>query len=79
MRLDRGDKFELDKMVGTATNGRIRQAFSVVNGVQDLGLNSTTASNAGSECGTIEFTREDVDALLNEKMKYKNKYNYKVS
>lgn len=66
-------------MVGTAINGRIRQAFSVVNGVQDLGPNSNPASIAGSECGTIEFTREDVQALLNEKMKYKNKYNYKVS
>ncbi|TXG67355.1 hypothetical protein EZV62_008630 [Acer yangbiense] len=64
-------------MVGTATNGRMRQAFSVVNGVQDLGLSSNPTSNAGSECGTIEFTREDVEALLNEKMKYKNKYNYK--
>ncbi|KAJ0103338.1 hypothetical protein Patl1_04392 [Pistacia atlantica] len=37
-----------EKMVGTANNGRLRQAFSV-----------------------------DVQALLNEKMKYKNKYNYK--
>ncbi|XP_031270349.1 kinesin-like protein KIN-14N [Pistacia vera] len=66
-----------EKMVGTANNGRLRQAFSVVNGVQDLGPNSNPASIAGSECGAIEFTREDVQALLNEKMKYKNKYNYK--
>lgn len=75
------DKEEIsaEKMVGTANNGRIRLAFSVVNGVQDLGPNSNPASIAGSECGTIEFTREDVQALLNEKMKYKNKYNYKVS
>ncbi|XP_044487386.1 kinesin-like protein KIN-14N isoform X1 [Mangifera indica] len=73
------DKEEIsaEKMVGTANNGRIRLAFSVVNGVQDLGPNSNPASIAGSECGTIEFTREDVQALLNEKMKYKNKYNYK--
>ncbi|KAK9209530.1 hypothetical protein WN944_001897 [Citrus x changshan-huyou] len=64
-------------MVGTANNARIRQAFSVVNGIQDLGLSSNPASNAGSECGTIEFTREDVEALLSEKMRYKNKFNYK--
>ncbi|KAK2639444.1 hypothetical protein Ddye_027239 [Dipteronia dyeriana] len=74
---DREEKFGAEKMVGTATNGRMRQAFSIVNGVQDLGLSSNPTSNAGSECGTIEFTREDVEALLNEKMKYKNKYNYK--
>ncbi|KAJ4726157.1 Kinesin-like protein [Melia azedarach] len=74
---DKEQKFGAEKMVGTPNNGRIRQAFSVVNGMQDLGLNSNPASNAGSECGTIEFTREDVEALLNEKMKYKNKFNYK--
>ncbi|GAV87783.1 Kinesin domain-containing protein [Cephalotus follicularis] len=64
-------------MVGTDTNGKVRQAFSIVNGGQDLALNSAPGSNTGSECGGIEFTREDVDTLLNEKMKYKNKYNYK--
>ncbi|XVF70519.1 hypothetical protein PTKIN_Ptkin11bG0168100 [Pterospermum kingtungense] len=64
-------------MVGTANNGRVRLAFSLVNGSQDLGPNSEPASNAGSECGGIEFTREDVEALVSEKMKYKNKFNYK--
>ncbi|MBA0785830.1 hypothetical protein Gotri_006815 [Gossypium trilobum] len=64
-------------MVGTANNGRLRLAFSLVNGSQDLDLSSAPASNAGSECGGIEFTREDVEALVNEKMKYKNKFNYK--
>lgn len=76
---DKEQKFGAEKMVGTANNARIRQAFSVVNGIQDLGLSSNPASNAGSECGTIEFTREDVEALLSEKMRYKNKFNYKVS
>ncbi|XP_057992396.1 kinesin-like protein KIN-14N isoform X2 [Hevea brasiliensis] len=64
-------------MVGTATYGRMRQAFSIVNGEQELAPTSAPPSNAGSECGGIEFTREDVDALLNERMKYKNKFNYK--
>ncbi|PKI67640.1 hypothetical protein CRG98_011853, partial [Punica granatum] len=65
-------------MVGTATAAlRARQAFSVVNGGQDLCPNSAPQSNAGSECGGIEFTREDVEALLNEKVKTKNKFNYK--
>lgn len=66
-------------MVGTATNGRSRQAFSVVNGGQDLDPNSAPASNAGSECGGIEFTREDVEALLNEKPKRKDRFNLKVN
>ncbi|XP_062170285.1 kinesin-like protein KIN-14N [Alnus glutinosa] len=66
-----------EKMVGTANNGRSRQAFSVVNGGQDLCPNSAPASNAGSECGGIEFTREDVEALLNEKPKRKDRFNLK--
>lgn len=76
---DKGQRLGFEKMVGTANNGRLRLAFSLVNGSQDLGPNSAPVSNAGSECGGIEFTREDVEALVNEKMKYKNKFNYKVS
>ncbi|KAF5727986.1 kinesin-3 isoform X1 [Tripterygium wilfordii] len=64
-------------MVGPTHNGVVRRAFSVVNGGQDLLPNSNPPSNGGSEYGGIEFTREDVDALLSERMKYKNKYNYK--
>lgn len=64
---------------GTPNYGKIRPAYSVVNGGHDLDQNSTPASIAGSECGTIEFTREDVEALLTERMRYKSKFNYKVS
>lgn len=58
-------------MVGEMTNnGRIRPSFPV----KDL------TSNEGSEYGgPVEFTREDVEALLHERIKYKSKYNYKVS
>lgn len=66
-------------MVGTARNGRVRHAFSVVNGGQDLGPSSAPASNAGSECDGIEFTREDVEALLNERPRRKDRFNLKVS
>ncbi|ESQ54555.1 hypothetical protein EUTSA_v10024503mg [Eutrema salsugineum] len=56
-------------MVGEMPNGgRIRQAFP---GTKDL------TSTEGSEYGPVEFTREDVDALLHERIKYKSKYNYK--
>ena len=75
---DKGQMLGFEKMVGTANNGRLRLAFSLVNGSQDLGPNSAPVSNAGSECGGIEFTREDVEALVSEKMKYKSKFNYKV-
>ena len=45
-------------MVGEMTNGgRIRQSFP---GARDL------TSTEGSEYGPVEFTREDVDALLHE-------------
>ncbi|KAL1203039.1 Kinesin-like protein KIN-14M [Cardamine amara subsp. amara] len=55
-------------MVGEMTNnGRSRQAFPA----RDL------TSNEGSEYGPVDFTREDVEALLHERIKYKSKYNYK--
>lgn len=73
--VDKRRKIGLGKMVGPANSGRTRQAFSVVNGGQE---NGGPPSSAGSECGGIEFTKEDVEALLNEKMKGKNKFNLKV-
>ncbi|KAI3702946.1 hypothetical protein L6452_28700 [Arctium lappa] len=66
-------------MVGAANGGRIpRQVFSVVNGGQDPVMQLVgPGSSAGSDCGAIEFTREDVEALLNEKIRTKNKYSLK--
>ena len=67
-------------MVGTPINGRTRPAFAVVNGGHDHhGPSSDPPSNAGSDYGVVEFTREDVEALLNEKSKRKDRFNYKVS
>lgn len=60
----------------TGTRTQTRQAFSVVNGGQDLPPLSGPPSNFGSDCGAIEFTKDDVDTLLNEKLK-KN-LNYRV-
>ncbi|KAK6151763.1 hypothetical protein DH2020_014398 [Rehmannia glutinosa] len=59
------------------TGIRVRRAFSVVNGAQDQPQISGPPSNSGSDCGIIEFTKEDVEALLNEKLRIKNKFNYK--
>ncbi|XP_010482874.1 PREDICTED: kinesin-like protein KIN-14N [Camelina sativa] len=65
-------------MVGAmANNGRIRSASPVTNGSKDLTPNSAPASTTGSEYGPVEFTREDVETLLNERIKYKSKFNYK--
>ncbi|PIN19618.1 Kinesin (KAR3 subfamily) [Handroanthus impetiginosus] len=58
----------------TGTRTQTRQAFSVVNGGPPT---SGPPSNSGSDCGVIEFTKEDVEALLCERLKIKNKYNYK--
>ncbi|XP_061361242.1 kinesin-like protein KIN-14N [Gastrolobium bilobum] len=75
--LDKGLQFGVEKMVGTPINARERQAFTVVNGGHDLGPSSAPPSIAGSDYGVIEFTREDVEALLNEKAKRKDRFNYK--
>lgn len=77
--LDKEQLVEAEKMVETPINGRTRQAFKVVNGGHELSPNSAPPSNAGSDYGIIEFTREDVEALLNEKAKKKDRFNYKVS
>ncbi|XP_057460845.1 kinesin-like protein KIN-14N isoform X1 [Actinidia eriantha] len=74
---DKRRKIGVSKMVGPANGVRARQAFSVVNGGQDLAPASGPSSNAGSECGIVEFTKEDIEALLNEKSKTKNKFNLK--
>ncbi|KAM0040280.1 putative minus-end-directed kinesin ATPase [Helianthus debilis subsp. tardiflorus] len=72
---------DLKTMVVTANGSRTpitpRQAFSVVNGGQDPGLRSGPGSIAGSDCGGMEFTREEVDALLNTKIRTKDKFNLK--
>ena len=64
-------------MVGPASTGRVRQAFSVVNNRPDVTAASDMGSAEGSDCGIVEFTKEEVDALLNEKLKGK-KFDLKV-
>lgn len=65
--------------MSTANNWRFRPAYAMVNGGPDLAPNSAPASNAGSECGDVEFTREYVEALLNERPKRKDRFSLKVS
>ncbi|KAL8237803.1 hypothetical protein R6Q59_018884 [Mikania micrantha] len=68
-------------MVGTANGSKTpikpRQAFSVVNGGQDSGMRCGSEIIAASDCGGIGFTRDEVDALLNLKIRPKDKFNLK--
>ncbi|XP_077222386.1 kinesin-like protein KIN-14D [Tasmannia lanceolata] len=80
IQVDKRRKIGIAKMVGPTNSVRTRKAFSVVNSGQDLGGGRDPTSNGNSECGSggsIEFTREDVEALLNEKTKGKNKFDHK--
>ncbi|KAD6454009.1 hypothetical protein E3N88_08715 [Mikania micrantha] len=65
-------------MVKPANGGRIpRQVLSVVNGGQETIPRGGQASIGGSDCGAVGFTREGVEALLNERIKDKNKLTFK--
>ncbi|XP_074319460.1 kinesin-like protein KIN-14N isoform X2 [Silene latifolia] len=69
-------------MVEPRSNGfRPRHGLSPGNGHRESytasAPPSAPASNSGSDVGGLDFTREDVEALLNERMRTKSKYNYK--
>ncbi|XP_010694266.2 kinesin-like protein KIN-14N isoform X1 [Beta vulgaris subsp. vulgaris] len=68
-----------ESMVGPRSNG-IR-SFSGANGRRESfpasAPPSAPGSNAGSDVGVLEFAKEDVELLLNERMRTKNKFNYK--
>ncbi|KAJ7946851.1 Kinesin-like protein [Quillaja saponaria] len=67
--LDKRRRIGAGRMVGQATSSRTRQAFAVVNNRQDVNATSDIGNTEGAECSTIEFTKEEVEALLNEKLK----------
>lgn len=60
----------------TGTRIQNRQALTIVNGGQDLPPLSGPPSNSGSDCGAAEFSKDDVEILLNEKLK--KTLNYRV-
>ncbi|KAF5474668.1 hypothetical protein F2P56_006549 [Juglans regia] len=68
---DKRRRIGAGRMVAPASTGRGRQAFAVVNNRQDVTAASDMGSAEGSECGAIEFTKEEVEALLNLKFKGK--------
>lgn len=73
-------RIENPGMPSTATAARTRQALAVMNGgASDMPPTSSPPSSADSDCGIVEFSKEDIEALLTEKLKTKNKYNIKAS
>ncbi|KAJ4703279.1 Kinesin-like protein [Melia azedarach] len=68
---DKRRKIGAGRMVGPTNSGRTRQAFAVVSNRQDAPVASNMGGAEGAECGNIEFTKEEVEALLNEKPKAK--------
>ncbi|GAA0183705.1 microtubule binding motor protein [Lithospermum erythrorhizon] len=76
--VDRGRRVAVMKRPPNLPNLRGgRQAFAPVNGTQDPLPISGMPSCVGSDCGIIEFTKDEVNALLNEKLRPKNKFNTK--
>ncbi|OIW10490.1 hypothetical protein TanjilG_00428 [Lupinus angustifolius] len=58
-----------EKMERQLTNGRSRAPLSSMKIRSDSNAVSDVASTEGPECSVVEFTKDDVDALLNEKRK----------
>lgn len=72
MPLDKRRKIGTGRLMGSTTASRGRQAFAAVNSKQEVAAAAGDfAGNEGSECGTVEFTKDEVEALMNEKIKAK--------
>ncbi|XP_022954623.1 kinesin-like protein KIN-14C [Cucurbita moschata] len=67
---DKRRKIAAGRMLGPTAGARGRQPFVDVNNRQGVSANDA-CSTEDSECGTVEFTKEEVDALLSEKFKGK--------
>ncbi|GFZ07460.1 kinesin 2 [Actinidia rufa] len=70
-------KVEVAKTAWPGNGRRTRQPLSVVNGSQDLAAMDGPVGNSSSDCSSMEFTKEDVEALLNEKITTKNRFSVK--
>ncbi|XP_054777584.1 kinesin-like protein KIN-14C [Prosopis cineraria] len=74
------EEIPLDKrrrMDRPGTTGRARLPFNPVNKGPEANTTNDVGGADGSECRIVEFTKEDVEALLNEKMKKANQYDNK--
>ncbi|KAI3495244.1 hypothetical protein L1887_37487 [Cichorium endivia] len=67
--LDKRRKIGTGRMMASTTASRGRQALAPMNNQKDVP--AAPSETEVSECETIEFTKEEVDVLLNEKFKGK--------
>lgn len=75
--LDKRRRIGAARATGPTSSSRARQAFSDVNIKQDATTHGEMASTEGSENISVEFTKEEVETLVNEKPKTK-KFDLKV-
>lgn len=63
--------------MGSTTASRGRQALYVVNNNKQDVVASDVAMTDASECGIVDFTKDDVEALLNVKIQG-TRFDFKV-
>lgn len=68
--LDKRRKIAAGRLLAPAAGARGRQPFVDVNNRQGVSANDA-CSTEDSDCGAVEFTKEEIDALLSEKLKGK--------
>ncbi|XAR53732.1 Minus-end-directed kinesin ATPase [Bertholletia excelsa] len=72
VHLEKRRKIGTGRMVGAVGTGRGRQPLAAMTNQQDFVVNgSDSGGTEGSDGGIVEFTKEEVEALLNEKIKGK--------
>ncbi|KAH7516027.1 hypothetical protein FEM48_Zijuj10G0091000 [Ziziphus jujuba var. spinosa] len=67
--LDKRRRIGMSRTVGQMVNGPRRPPFSAVNSRQDVPAAADASSTKVTESANVDFTKEDIEALLNEKLK----------
>ncbi|KAH7545834.1 hypothetical protein FEM48_Zijuj01G0135800 [Ziziphus jujuba var. spinosa] len=67
--LDKRRRIGMSRTAGQMGNGPRRQPFSAVNSRQDVPAAADSSSTEVTESASVDFTKEEVEALLNEKLK----------
>ncbi|XP_028781367.1 kinesin-like protein KIN-14C isoform X2 [Neltuma alba] len=75
--LDKRRRIGAERMERLGTTGRGRRPFTSVNKGPETNTANDVGGADGSECSTVEYTKENVEALLNEKPIKGNPYDNK--
>ncbi|KAI9112450.1 hypothetical protein K1719_016647 [Acacia pycnantha] len=75
--LDKRRRIGAERTDRLGTTGRGRTPFASVNKGPETNTANDVGGTDGSECSTVDFTEEAVEALLNKKMKKGNPYDSK--